>query len=179
LAVAANNLAGLYRNADRPDLARDLLYEVVACAPELPEARLNLGNALLKTHDYEAAFDAYEAAVRLRPDYPKALMYLAHAGCLTLRLERCLELLRHVAERDGVACAHSLLIYFGMFSPDLSAEQLAALADAWATRFAAPWHGATPRFDVSRDPARPLRVGYVSPNFCNHSIGVMVEAILA
>src|SRR5207249_497446 len=64
-----NDLAVMYDEIGRPDLAAAQFDVVVTLQAESAEARYNFGTALLASGKPAAAIEQYEQAVRLRPDY--------------------------------------------------------------------------------------------------------------
>lgn len=64
-----NDLAVMYDEIGRPDLAAVQFEAVIRLQPESAEARYNFGTALLASHKPAAAIEQYEQAVRIRPEY--------------------------------------------------------------------------------------------------------------
>ncbi|MDD5177609.1 MAG: glycosyltransferase, partial [Sterolibacterium sp.] len=68
-------------------------------------------------------------------------------------------------------------LYIYSYHPDLSAEEIYAEFVRWGDRFPVP---ADDRFPaLSREPARRLRVGYVSPDFRQHTSRFFFEPLFA
>ena len=70
--VALCNLGIIRKHQGRIDEAIAAYRQAIVFNPLLPEAHNNLGDAL-KERDLKAAEECFDAALRLRPDYPEAL----------------------------------------------------------------------------------------------------------
>src|SRR5205823_3843458 len=75
--------------------------------------------------------------------------------------------------------AHSNLLMDLHFHGSAPPEEIFAEHRAWAEKFAAPLRSQHKRHTNNRDPDRRLRVGYVSPDFRDHSVAAFIEPILA
>lgn len=69
----------LMLHAKRPEEALTAFHRVIELAPEMPEAHVNMGYALLDLHRYEAARDFFESATVIRPNQVNAYYGLAEA----------------------------------------------------------------------------------------------------
>ena len=123
------------------------------------------------------AITACEAAVRLKPGYADAHsnlgIALANQGRLadaTAAFQRALTLDPEQGE------SFFNLLYLGNYDPDMSPAALAELHRAFGRRRESV---APLRHDNDRDPGRKLRVGYVSPDFRQHSVAYFAEPLLA
>ena len=63
------------------------------------------------------------------------------------------------------------------FHPAYTPAQIFAAHRAWAVEHADPLNAAAPTHPVSQDPARRLKVGYVSPFFRDHAVNFFIEPI--
>lgn len=64
------------------------------------------------------------------------------------------------------------------YDPDLAPQALFERHIAWAARYAAPHYPGRPQCGYDPDPARTLRVGYVSGDLQRHPVTFFVEPIL-
>lgn len=168
------------RAAD-PMQARDLLRSLSTRVPDVPEAWLTLGLALGKLEDFDAAIAAYEAALRLQPNCADAFRNLAAMYFLMMRWDRAFDCVRMAAECSDSPADWSNYVLLNLFATNVSPSQAAAAAESWDARFGAPVRESVrpPAADASgatlRDPERPLRIGFVSPCFYQHSNGLFSE----
>ncbi len=96
--------------------------------------------------------------------------------------QQALDLMSHGCLEDGLwilkrylqACPddakiHSMLLFFTHYLEGHDRAQLALDYKAWAMRHA-PIERANTEFEQDRDPERRLRIGYLSPDFYNHTV---------
>src|SRR5262249_28502133 len=78
---------------------------------------------------------------------------------------------------EHFACHNNMLL---TMLYDQASEPATVLREhlAWNDRHAAPLAGEIPLHENYRDPDRPIRIGYVSPDLRDHPIGRMMLAIL-
>ncbi len=76
------------------------------------------------------------------------------------------------------AAAHDNLLAALHFDDAHSAEQILQEHLAWARQYELPLLAPYTQHPNDRNPARRLRVGYVSPNFCDHAIGRMLLPVV-
>jgi Flp pilus assembly protein TadD len=72
-----NDVALIYMQTERPDLALPHFLHVVSIEPQSPAAHFNLGTALQATGKEDQAIGHYEEALRLNPGYARARERLA------------------------------------------------------------------------------------------------------
>jgi tetratricopeptide (TPR) repeat protein len=68
--------------------AREHFRSVVAADPNMKEGWSLLGYTSRRLGDYEESLSAYDAALKLQPDYPEAIEYRAELFLLTGRLDQ-------------------------------------------------------------------------------------------
>ncbi len=152
------------------------LQHAVSLRPSFPEAYLNLGAALHGAGRADEALSAYRQALALQPDAP-ALANLAKLMTETGEVDQAIELLKQaIALKDDPVIAGNLL-YTLHLSIDDPQKLLEAHLD-WARRHADPLTPAQPTCRNNADPHRRLRIGYVSSDFRNHSVGRFMLPLL-
>ncbi len=145
-----------------------------------PDAEIwnNLGNAYLEDAQIMQAEAAYRKAIALEPTHAQAHYNLSHAlreqGRIAEALAACAEAKR-LNPNDGNAFSNFLLM---LHYQENDPATLHAHALEWAARFA-PENVQMGGLTFDRDPARRLRIGYVSGDFKNHPIGYFMESVLA
>jgi len=150
--------------------------KALALNPAYPVAHNNLGNGLRRLGQYEDAVQAYIRALELKPLYADALCNLAE----TLKEQgRALEALPFYEKAMAVdprqAGIHSNLLLALNSIDTLSRAAAYAEHKRWGERFAL----ATPTHANVKDPAKRLRVGYVSPDLRKHSVAYFIEPVIA
>ena len=135
-----------------------------------PALWLNLGAGYLRLEDPDGALLAFRTAARLSPDAP-ALVGMA--SCL-LNLGRW----RDVDDLlDGVPWGNpsldDLRLHSLAYNPDCTPDAFRAAHWTWGSQFP---HRERPPVRDPR-PERALRVGFVSPDFRDHSCAYFLEAL--
>jgi len=120
--------------------------EAIKRDPNDWRARLNLANVFRDASRHEVARKIYEDLVRVLPDHP-------------------------VIRRNALTGLE--------YDPDISDAARLEHVIAWGRWAIARAGGARPRPPLITLDGRRLRVGYVSADFCQHTVGLFVKAVLA
>jgi protein O-GlcNAc transferase len=147
--------------------------------PEYADAHVNLGTALQELGMQDEAYRHLSTAILLKPDNAEAYIGLGNIQKDQGRLDEAIANCRKaLALRPDHIAAHSNLLFFINYHPKLSAEEVFAEYRCW--------NGAHAKglflphtFDNDRTSLRRLRIGYVSPDLCKHSVHFFVEPLLA
>ncbi|HSI12541.1 MAG TPA: tetratricopeptide repeat protein [Chthoniobacter sp.] len=154
---------------DRADEAIAHYRRAIALDPRLAAAHFNLANALHQQGCLDEAVAEFRAAFALNPHDPRVLSNLsstvAEQGHLDEAIATCREVVRLL---PGEPAVHSNLISLLRLHPSADRQALAEAQREWGRQFADP-HRSPPPLTNSRDPARRLRIGYVSPDFRIHA----------
>ncbi len=168
-------LLGLGRAA-----AAETIAPAVALVPTLPEARNLLGCALLAAGRTTEAQAEFAEALRLRPGYAAAHDNLGRACRAQGRMA---EALRHFQLALGRSpspspATHSNFLLATNYADSLPAAEIVARHREWDARHA---RSLRPGFPPAIAPfaGRRLRIGYVSPDFCQHAVAFFFAPVLA
>jgi len=144
----------------------------IQCQPDFADAHFNLGNALRDGGQLDTAIAAYRRALELKPGYPQAHNNLGNALKDQGQLDEAIAEFRG-ALRAGFqgSEAHSNLIYTLHFHPGFDAGAIAEERERWVRQFSDPAKRFTPPHTNDPSRERPLRIGYVSPDFRDHVVG--------
>jgi predicted O-linked N-acetylglucosamine transferase (SPINDLY family) len=163
------NLGIVCRKSGRLPEAVDAYRRALELRPEFPEAENNLGNLLRLLWRLDEAAASFRRAVALRPGYAEAWNNLGatlkNLGLIDEAIP-CLE--RAVELRPDNAAFHSNYLNALQFQPGRDRSALFREQLRWGERHGARSAGSVPTHDNDRSPDRRLRVGYVSPVFCEH-----------
>lgn len=171
------NLGALLIAAGEPAAAAGHLQRAVALRPDLPSAHNNLANALRSLRQIDAAGRHYQAALDLQPDLPEV-----HNNLANIRKEQgsIADAYRHyrqaLALRPAFREAFSNLLALTKLLDAMPPDEVFALHCRFADQFETPlrkeWTG--PPGDP--DPARKLRIGYVSPD-CHPAAAFFLQPV--
>ncbi len=180
----ANALLGAAaeHNADETallDEAITLLMDSWPAAPAPFEARAALGWALEQRKRWSEAVEHYTGALMLTPDSAKVHNNLANCYNQLGRISEAVMHYRRLYEiaPDFPDALTSVLANLN-YDPVATPQQVFDEHRAWAQAVAAPLYRQSPRFDNSPDLARPLRVGFISPDLRRHPVSYIFGPIL-
>ena len=173
------NMGAVLCELVRPTEAAQALRLAVRLRPEYPEAHLLLGLCLERMGQIDAAVERYLAVLSLRRDDPRAYLLLGgalfkagHAADADLAFARALAL------DPNQPAAHSRRIAALNYRDDLSAREVAEAHLEWGRRHTGRLQPTAHSHANTPDPARRLRVGYVSPNLFRHSVAHFLLPVL-
>jgi len=178
--VAARfNLGAVHAAAGRLGEAAACYAAVLAAHPDHAEAALNLAELHRGGHRYGDALAVLDGALRHHPE--TAHLWASRGNVLKVldRLEEAEAAYRKavdLAPGDDAAWGNDLLC--GLYVPDRAPEETLARHRAWGDAVMARTPPPAPHAN-DPDPDRPLRVGYLSPDFCAHAVAAFLEPVLA
>ena len=175
---AHNNIAVTLCLTGAYQEAVDAASKALAIMPDSTESYTNLANALYQLGHLEEAAKALRQGLKLRPDDAKAYTNLGQVLLLqgkTGEADDCYH--RAIELQPELSGAHSAFLYAMNFQPRLSRTELFRAHCDWATRHEQPVPE-TACHNNNPQPDRRLRIGYVSPDFRDHSVSFFFEPIL-
>jgi protein O-GlcNAc transferase len=175
---AYNNLGISLAARGQFDDAIAAARQAIALRPNYFQAHNNLGNFLKKRGLIDEALAAYRQAVALWPNYAEAYCSL---GVTLKDIGQLYESI--VAFRRAIQIAPenhlygSDLIYTLHFHPAYDAHTIAMEHRRWNQEHAEPLRKFIEPHRNDPDPNRRLRVGYVSPDFMWHPVGLTLAPL--
>jgi protein O-GlcNAc transferase len=173
---ALDSLAGVLQRVGRIDEAIETYRRAIALKPDFAEAFSNLGNALWIAARFHESAAACKTAIQLRPDFLEPHSNLGNALLGMNHVPEAIAQFRRA--QNFPAAAHNLL-WALHFNSDANQKEIYLEHRKWNEKFAKPLAQEIRPHDVNRDPNRRLRIGYVSADFREHSVGFFIEALLA
>jgi protein O-GlcNAc transferase len=156
------------------------LRHAIDLDPRTADRHLALGAAHLRQMELDEAAEAFSRAIDLAPS-----MAEAHANLASVRLgqgevDAAVALLERVVQmQPRLHDAHSNLLYAMLYRSRQSPDEIFEAHRAWDRAHALGLSAApVARSLEDPDPERPIRVGYLSPDFRNHSVARFFEPLL-
>jgi len=179
-AEAHYNLGNVLRDLGQFDDAVASYRRALELKPDYATACNNLGNVLKEQGQLDAAVASFRRALELRPDYATAHNNLGNVLQELGQLDEAVASYRRALEiKPDYGDAFDNLLFTLNYHADKSAEEIFTAYREYDERFGLPHRGAWRDHRNDREPARRLKVGYVSPDFCLHSARHVVEPLLA
>ncbi|CAN5560995.1 tetratricopeptide repeat protein [soil metagenome] len=174
------NLGSMLLDVRRQSDAVDSLRRALQIRPNFEEALNNLGQAYRDLGQFGKAIEVLETALRIRPENDKALGNLAVVLHESGQVNEALACLRQGLERSPAdATAWSNYLFYLSYAPEAKPAAVFDEHRRWNAALAEPLAAGSPPHPNDRTPDRQLRIGYVSANFCEHSVAFFLEPILA
>ena len=154
--------------------------ETDACSPATPREWLQRGEALERAGELSAALECYVTCARAHPSDLDAQLALANALAEAWRIEESIPAFaqaRAAAPRNTEVFSGLLLYSHYAARPDPRA--LFDLHREYGRMVSELVPSSGGRHDNIPDAERVLRIGYVSRNFSQHSVGYFIEPVLA
>jgi predicted O-linked N-acetylglucosamine transferase (SPINDLY family) len=175
---ALNNLAVTLMRQNRVDEALEAFNRAAEVKPGWAEPFISLANYYTTNDRSDDAIAALGRAVRAEPGNPEVHNLLGSAlGRIGMIAPAMRHFLEAVRLNPRFAVAHSNLLMLLNYEPQVTPSQLLT-EHRWWERLHGPGLSPIPPHPNSREPNRPLRVGYVSPDFRRHVVPSFILPIL-
>ncbi|HMD53384.1 MAG TPA: tetratricopeptide repeat protein [Phycisphaerae bacterium] len=169
-ADALHLLGVIAAQTGKQEAGAELIKRAISLNPNSAVFYINLSIALVNLHQSEAAMDASLQAVRLNPASSEAHNNLGVAFKDLGRLDDAITAYRRALQlKPDDNQAWSNVVYTMLFHPAYDAAAIYEELLRWRARYAQPLKKLIQPYANSRDPERRLKIGYLSPDFFNHS----------
>jgi protein O-GlcNAc transferase len=179
-AEAYNNLGIVLEAKNLLDASIASLRKAIELKPNYPEAWNNLAKSLQIKGESDQAILAAQQALRLRPQYAAALGTLGNAQKDLGQVRDAIDSYQKALQidPDHLNTRSSLLLALH-YDSDRDPEEIFREHLKFNEQHAQFYRSEIRPHNIDPDPNRPLRIGYVSPDFCAHSVAYFFENILA
>ena len=177
---------GLIRHEEKKfDEALSLMHRGIAKRPDLALFRYMVGRVYETLERYEEAIASYQHAIALDPKYMSAHNSL---GLVYFELGNTKQAIQHLQDAVNLQSPYWLvknLISTLNYSPDLDPHVVFEMHKKYAQQFEhtiarfAPAPMREWQVDSQTGSHRPIRIGYVSPDFRQHAVANFIEPVLA
>ncbi len=173
------NLALALEDCGQPNDAVEAYRRAVELAPQHKSAHKNLGALLRDQGRIAEAVACFQVARQLDPKDLETQSNLASTLRDAGELDEAIALYRAALRDDASNCRiDSNLVFALSYHADFTPQQIFEEHRRWAHQHEV---AVVPMAQVAARSARgrPLRVGYVSPDFRLHSVGFFIEPVIA
>ncbi|MFB9244017.1 tetratricopeptide repeat protein [Massilia antarctica] len=179
-AAAHFNLGVAFANMNRLAEAVASFEQAISRKPEFADAWNNLGVAYKEQGRYDEAVACFEQAIALRPGFAEAFNNLGSALKDQGKPDASRQMYEQaIALAPDYAAAHNNLLLSMQYAAGITQEQLFALHLRFAAQFEPALAARRMQHLPGVDPAKRLKIGYVSPDFRRHAVAFFIEPILA
>jgi protein O-GlcNAc transferase len=159
--------------------AATVLRRSIELDPAQAQPRALLATCLLQMGDSDSAEDEYRASIELEPAHAEARTNYATILNSTARSSQAVKVLRETAKDHpahlGVLTNYCVALNY---SDEAPAEEAFRAHQHYGQVLAAQLVTARSPLHANRDPEKPLRVGIISPDLHEHSVGYFVRAFV-
>jgi predicted O-linked N-acetylglucosamine transferase (SPINDLY family) len=177
-AAAHNSLGSCYLLKQRTDDAIRCFESAATLLPTSPKPRNNVGAVLKEQARIDEAIEQFQRALEIDPAYADAHCNLGGCYAIVAEHQRAIDAFAKAVELSPEMAGVGSNLLLATLSPaDWSPQRVFDQHRAWGDRHTVkeplpPVHG-------DRSPDRRLRIGYISPDFREHSVRYFIEPILA
>ncbi|MEA5617804.1 tetratricopeptide repeat protein [Cronbergia sp. UHCC 0137] len=176
--IAHSHLGTIYNDLGQFVKATFHLRRAVKLDPNLAIAYNHLGYALIHQGQLTQAIESCQQAIQINPDLGSGYVNMGFALNNQGRVEEAIVCFEEALRLDPNSHpGHSNLLYAMNYDGANSATAIANAHYYWGKHCTASI-SAHQSWSNSLKPERKLRIGYVSPDFRNHSVAYFIEPIL-
>ncbi len=179
-ANAYRNLAIVLTAADQLDVAEQAYRKALALKPGDGMIYAGLGGISIRRKDYAAALDCFRQSARLESQDPRPKNNLGTLLLTCGYIDESIGWLKAaINSSQPIYEAFESLLLAMQYADKIDAQIVLESHKRWYQLYGAPLAALAQPHANSPDPNRRLRIGYISPDFCHHSVGRFIEPVLA
>src|SRR5579884_2560310 len=174
-----NNLGIVLYELGQPQEAWACFQQALGLKPDYAEALNNLGIALRRQRKLADAANCFQQALRLQPDFVQAHINLGEVLQTRGQLEKAIACFQQVISfKPNHVPAHSSLLHALHYRAAVTLQEVAEAHAEFEHRHAAPLRATWQPHTNNRDPDRPLRLGFLSPDLGRHPVGYFLLRVV-
>ncbi len=158
--------------------AVECIGRALALRPDWPDAHNNLGNVQRERGSLDQAIACYRRALELKPDHPEFLANLANVLGDRGELDEAVASYRRAGGQAGFRRGPQQPPVSAPVSPRRDLGRTRRRPCRLRPRHARPLQAAWRPHENTRDPARCLRLGFVSADLGQHPVGAFLIRVL-
>ncbi|OGR05334.1 MAG: hypothetical protein A2520_06390 [Deltaproteobacteria bacterium RIFOXYD12_FULL_53_23] len=172
------NMGNAYKDMMMPQEAVNFYHKAIEVRPDFPDPYNNIGYILQHTGKLSDSIEYYKKALEITPDLPEVYHNLGNVYKDMGEFPEAIEAYRKaIVLRPDFTNAHSNILFAMNYDEKARPEEMVNEARKWwqqQTTHLADQYKPT----NNPDPDRRLRIGYVSPDFCLHSVSFFFLSLL-
>lgn len=178
LVNAYYNLALVLVDQKNYETVNKVVDDGIALDPAYANFYFLRGNLFLLSNDLDQAISSFQLNLALAPDNVSSYVNLGQALMNKGRLDEAVFSFRRAIElQPDFSVAHDSLLFCINYHSDFSAAEIFDFYQQWNTQQAAQYSLEVPPFFNSIIPQRRLKIGYLSPDFREHSVAFFIEPL--
>jgi predicted O-linked N-acetylglucosamine transferase (SPINDLY family) len=179
-ADAHNSLGIVLQQMDEHNEAIASFQRAIALNANFEEAHNNWGLSLMAQGNLEESALCFQRALAINPGYTEAHGNLADVFAFQGKSDQAMAAYRTALGLEpGLVLAHDSLLFSMNYAPNVDGAGIYHESRRWDEIHAAPLAARAQPHVNDPDPGRRLRVGYISPDFREHSVVHFLEPLLA
>jgi len=178
-AEAHNNLGNALKELNHLDKAESSYRTAIAIRPDYAKAHNNLGNTQKELGNLEDAIACFHKALDIWPDYAEAHNNLGNTLKELGELDDAVASFRKaLAIRPDFIQAHDNILLTEQYRIGNTSKTLFQLHRQWDAQHGKKFQPSWPKHSNTGEPARRIRIGFVSPDLGRHPVGYFVVRLL-
>jgi predicted O-linked N-acetylglucosamine transferase (SPINDLY family) len=174
-----SNLGNALKAQSRLDEAAASLQRALTLKPDFADAHNNLGNVLQAQGKLEEAAASFRRAISLNPISADSFSNLGNVLKDQGKLEEAIASHRRALDLEtDFSQAYSNLLFCLNYKPDITQEQIYNESRQWGDNIQKAIGTVTGQNAHNLKVDRRLRIGYVSPDFREHSVAYFIEPVI-